>query len=401
MPNIEISKLKVRRGTDIQRKQLIFDQGELIYTLDTDRLFVGSGGAMGGIVVGGKVHATLSSVGSLTALNAQVGDLVNVNNILYKLTLTDYSALSSWEDIGTKLDTSLLSYNSNNEITLNENSISISYLLSSEITDGLTTENGLLQLDYDPTVFELSGNKLTVKDGGIDEDDINSTALSYGLSGGSGDKLTLDIDTTHLYFNGNKLSISSSPPIGLSYSDLNSDWFDTTSFSYGLTQLSIRNTWLATQLDLSALETDVDNKLTINPDWLSSNIDHNSIVLDTDGNISVENGAITGTNQLAQVTIDEFGRVTNQESSIYDTLTGSSTSGSFNQTNSLSTIFNGSPSQTLSGAVPGLELTQFSGIDSTGSVISLSSAGFITFEGPTTTRQGSTVSRFAIPIFAY
>tara|TARA_R110002110_G_scaffold229884_4_gene445457 strand:+ start:817 stop:1968 length:1152 start_codon:yes stop_codon:yes gene_type:complete len=383
MPNIEISKLKVRRGTDVQRKQLIFDQGELVYTLDTDRLFVGSGGAIGGVVVGGKVHATLCSVGSLTALNAQVGDLVNVDNILYKLTLTDYSALSSWENIGTKLDTSLLSYNSNNEITLNENSISISYLLSSEISEGITAENGTLRLDYDPTVFTLSGNKLTVKDGGIDEDDINSSALSFGLSGGSGDKITLDIDTTHLYFSGNKLAISSSPPIALTYSDLNSDFFDSNTLAYGLSNISI------------------------NGNFLGNNVDDDSIVLDGDGNLSIETVAITGTNQLAQVTIDQFGRVTNQESSIYGTLTGASLSGAslssglFNSTNSLSSIFNGSPSQTLSGAVPGLELTRFSGIDSTGSVITLSSAGFITFEGPTTTRQGSTVGRFAIPIFAY
>jgi len=377
MPNIEISKLKVRRGTDAQRQQLIFDQGELIYTTNTNRMFVGSGATLGGVVVGGKVHATLASVGSLSSLNAQVGDLVNVAGILYKLSLTDYSALSSWENIGTKIDTNLLNYNSNNEITLNENSISISYLLSSEISGGITAENGTLQLDYDPTVFELSGNKLTVKDGGIDEDDINSSALSFGLSGGSGDKITLDIDTTHLYFSGNKLAISSSPPLALTYADLNSDWFDSNTLTYGLSQISIDGNWLGT------------------------NVDNNSIVLDGDGNLSVETGAVTGTNQLAQVTIDEFGRVTNQESSIYGALTGSSTSGSFNQTNSLSTIFNGSPSQTLSGAVPGLELTQFSGIDSTGSVISLSSAGFITFEGPTTTRQGSTVGRFAIPIFAY
>ena len=377
MPNIEISKLKVRRGSDVQRKQLIFDQGELIYALDTDRLFVGSGASLGGIVVGGKVHATLSSVGSLSALNAQVGDLVNVNNILYKLTLTDYSALSSWENIGTKIDTSILRYNNNNEISLNENSISISYLLSSEVTGGLTAENGNLILDYDPTVFELSGNKLTVKDGGIDEDDINSSAVSFGLSGGSGEKITLDIDTTHLYFSGNKLAISSSPPLALTYSDLNSDWFDSASFAYGISAVSIQNSWLANRVDSESIE------------------------LDGDGNLSVVNGAITGTNQLAQVTVDQFGRVTNQESSIYGTLTGSSSSGSFNDTNSLSAIFDGSPSQTLSGAVPGLELTQFSGIDSTGSVISLSSAGFITFEGPTTTRDGSTVSRFAIPIFAY
>ena len=52
MADITIVKLKVRRGTDAQRKTIVLDQGEVGYTLDTKRLFVGDGSKLGGNVVG-------------------------------------------------------------------------------------------------------------------------------------------------------------------------------------------------------------------------------------------------------------------------------------------------------------------------------------------------------------
>jgi len=48
MANISIVKLKVRRGSDAQRKTIVLDQGEIGYTLDTRRLFVGDGSTFGG-----------------------------------------------------------------------------------------------------------------------------------------------------------------------------------------------------------------------------------------------------------------------------------------------------------------------------------------------------------------
>ncbi len=54
MPDITIVKIKVRRGSDDQRKQLVLDQGELGYTIDTKRVFVGDGSVAGGSVIGTK-----------------------------------------------------------------------------------------------------------------------------------------------------------------------------------------------------------------------------------------------------------------------------------------------------------------------------------------------------------
>ena len=52
MANITIVKLKVRRGSNAQRESIVLDQGEVGYTLDTRRLFVGDGATLGGNVIG-------------------------------------------------------------------------------------------------------------------------------------------------------------------------------------------------------------------------------------------------------------------------------------------------------------------------------------------------------------
>ncbi len=54
MANISIVKLKVRRGSDAQRETIVLDQGEIGYTLDTRRLFVGDGSTFGGQSVSNK-----------------------------------------------------------------------------------------------------------------------------------------------------------------------------------------------------------------------------------------------------------------------------------------------------------------------------------------------------------
>lgn len=43
MINRRIAKIKVRRGTDAQRKQVIFEDGELVLCSDIERLYAGCG----------------------------------------------------------------------------------------------------------------------------------------------------------------------------------------------------------------------------------------------------------------------------------------------------------------------------------------------------------------------
>lgn len=47
----KIGKIKVRRGTDSQRKSMPFEEGEIIYSVDKKRIFVGDNTTLGGIAV--------------------------------------------------------------------------------------------------------------------------------------------------------------------------------------------------------------------------------------------------------------------------------------------------------------------------------------------------------------
>jgi|TARA_R100001509_G_scaffold110288_1_gene66024 hypothetical protein len=58
-------KLLVRRGTDADRKNITLDAGELGFTTDTDRLFIGNGTDKGGVVVGNKYKGKAAEVTSL------------------------------------------------------------------------------------------------------------------------------------------------------------------------------------------------------------------------------------------------------------------------------------------------------------------------------------------------
>lgn len=55
-----IAKVKLRRGTDIERKKIIFDEGEFIYVIDKKRIYVGDGKTYGGVAVTSKNHIVIS-----------------------------------------------------------------------------------------------------------------------------------------------------------------------------------------------------------------------------------------------------------------------------------------------------------------------------------------------------
>ena len=114
MANITIVKLKVRRGSDEQRKQITLDQGEVGYTLDTRRLFVGDGSTLGGRVIGNISVGPFSSITNLSPANSpglQVGDIGYANSKLYRLTSFGYDdALSGYAYIGNVPDNTTIEF---------------------------------------------------------------------------------------------------------------------------------------------------------------------------------------------------------------------------------------------------------------------------------------------------
>ena len=364
MPTIRISKIKPRRGTDDQRKHMVFDQGEILSTTDTKRLYVGTGSLSGGVVIGSKNHQPLPNIAALTTLTSEIGDIVNINNGFFQLTAADYTNITSWANYTVKIDPIPFSYDPHQRISLNTDSISASYLNSNTVSGGLIISDGILQTIYQPKSLSLSGNKLSLNASGIDEREISSTSFGDGISGGSGNKIQLAVDPTQFKLTSGVLQLSSLP-----------------------------ESWIGGGL--------VYNTNTPLLSTVITSVDGASLQKTNSGVVSIKNDAVSGTNQWGQMTVDQFGRVINQVSSIFSALTASSTLSSYNNTNTLSSIFDGSPSQTLSGFVPGLSITKFTALSSNGATLNLSSAGFITFEGPTFTRDGQAIGKFAIPIFTF
>ena len=212
MPDITIIKLKVRRGTDAQRKTVTLEQGEVGYTTDTKRVFVGNGSVAGGDIVGNIVHNPLTTTGARTGLtNAVKGDLVYENNLLYQLSGTDYSQISAWGFVGSRADDSTLTY-TGNKLTIKDSGITGSKFASSAASNGLiaTALNGIAANVDNITITVTSSNVLSV--GAIDQKNISSSALGDGLQGGSGTVISVNADSSYFGFNSNILTLSAIPP---------------------------------------------------------------------------------------------------------------------------------------------------------------------------------------------
>jgi microcystin-dependent protein len=93
-------KLIVRQGADADRKNVLLDSGELAYATDTERLYVGDGATMGGVVVGNKFLGVATTVTSFT--NATVGDAAydSLTNTLYTCVASPPTVLSNWSAVG-------------------------------------------------------------------------------------------------------------------------------------------------------------------------------------------------------------------------------------------------------------------------------------------------------------
>ena len=91
-------KLLVRRGGNLDRQNITLDEGELGYTTDNKRLFVGDASTSGGIVTGNKFLGTASDHSPLSA-GAEDGDIAF--NTTSKANFVYMSANSNYGNAGT------------------------------------------------------------------------------------------------------------------------------------------------------------------------------------------------------------------------------------------------------------------------------------------------------------
>jgi len=173
---INISKIKIRRGLDSERLQVILDNGELGFTTDTQRLFVGDGVTVGGLPAANKFAGSFATVNNVTTI--EEGDYVIISNSLYifnggnKNNIANYLSLSNVGVDGTTID-----YNAFNQLYVK----SILNLLGSSIdtTKGIyITPGSLLGVNVDNVSIIYNGQgKLAIA---------GLTAAQHGnLGGGS------------------------------------------------------------------------------------------------------------------------------------------------------------------------------------------------------------------------
>jgi hypothetical protein len=92
MQENRLRKLKIRRGNDNQRKVTLFEEGELVFVKDTERVYVGDDTTVGGNRISNKNYFTVNSI---KPIGAETEDLYfdEIDKSTYMINLTGGSTL--------------------------------------------------------------------------------------------------------------------------------------------------------------------------------------------------------------------------------------------------------------------------------------------------------------------
>ena len=203
MATVSVAKIKVRRGTDSDRKQVIFDNGELAYVTDVKsrRLFIGDGSTRGGNPAGTKFYSGNTSTG-FNLDTAQVGDIIfnTVDSKLYSLTgvnidnQPDYINPNAYQFIGPRVDNQTIEYSSGAIRVMNQS------INATHINDGVFdfTQGFARPSPGGPVSVYPDG--ATIKINGSGQLYVDQTALSLG-----------SIQTSNLNIDGLNLGIDNLP----------------------------------------------------------------------------------------------------------------------------------------------------------------------------------------------
>jgi len=168
---IEISentllKLLIRRGADADRQNIVLTEGELGYTTDTKRLYMGDGQTVGGIAVSNTFLGNSTLV--TTLVTASQGDYAfdTDNQILYIYQGNLYGGsatnIANWQQVGgvyTPGDTTV-TFTSSNQISVNSisaNNISPNSFSNSIVYNSTTNTIGLCSAIATNSIQTLDG----------------------------------------------------------------------------------------------------------------------------------------------------------------------------------------------------------------------------------------------------
>lgn len=156
-----ITKFKLRRGTDDQRKTVVFEEGELVYTTDTNKIYVGTGFTSGGIIVANSITYTLTS----NPANPTPNDLFYRED---QKRMYIYDANSFAHYVGPEPDETSITFNTSNELTIASAGVTNMHLNYTAVASagGLGLSADGLYVNYDPTKLFIDGsNRLSIQPG--------------------------------------------------------------------------------------------------------------------------------------------------------------------------------------------------------------------------------------------
>ena len=164
MPDIKIIQLKIRRGTNEQRKLVTLAEGEMGYCIDTKRTFIGDGTTLGGTPLTNKILTTGTSP---TTTPSEVGDITVYQSRLLQLTSADYTDINNWSYIGPATDNTTVGLSSNgSDYKLNLIQTGIQILSGLEYSNTLGLSG--IKVKVDGSTIEINtSNTLNVIDSGI------------------------------------------------------------------------------------------------------------------------------------------------------------------------------------------------------------------------------------------
>ena len=201
MATVSVIKLKIRRGTDYERRQITLDVGEVGYTTDASsrRIFVGDGSTRGGNPAGIKFISGDIQNPDPTLTTAQVGDIVfnRTDNRLYVLSginlqnFPNYAVESAYQFIGPYVDNFTIEYRNDGFLQIKDGAIGSAQINNNafDYSKGFT-RNGLtgpIQINYDDNTIKVVSGVLTV----------NQAAINFGSINTNGQ----GIDASNLSFN--------------------------------------------------------------------------------------------------------------------------------------------------------------------------------------------------------
>jgi hypothetical protein len=188
MATVSIAKIKIRRGTDYERKLIILDNGELGYVTDptSRRLFIGDGATPGGNPAGMKLYT--SRIDQLTNIpTIQVGDLLfdQSTSRLFALTgyndnlYPDYDNREAYAQISTRVDETTLTYPGGSLLRVKECGLSAIHISNNlfDFNNGIarTDEGSSIRVNYDGRSLKINNEKQLYVDISL----LDTTVLGY------------------------------------------------------------------------------------------------------------------------------------------------------------------------------------------------------------------------------